>query len=447
MILLINPKTSKAPEVQREFFREPNLGILYLTAILEFNNIPADILDLEQYIDFTELELKDKIKEKAEEYQIFGITCLTNTFHLAVEIARIIKNVNRNNYVILGGPHVTFMYEYILENDKKTENLIDFICIGESEKSFLKLVEVLLSQIQSNKPLENYEQKLQNIKGVAFIDSTGLLKVNSDSYEIVLENLPLPARFKISQDYYYYTIANVIVNRGCPNQCSFCSRQKLFKKTKIRSILSILAEIRDIISMQTYTHVNFYDNININNVFFKDFCSMFIEHKLKIPWGCEIRVDTIEDEDAYLLREAGCQLIATGIESANLDVLRRNFKYQDPERVTEGILNLKKYKIPIQAYFVLGLPGETEETFQETIEYINSLPLDENDKINYFMATPYPGSRLWDEKEQFKIKIFEKNFAKYDCEHLIFETNELNKRQLENLFHTAKKIETRFNKK
>ncbi len=445
MILLINPKTSKASEVQREFFREPNLGILYLSAMLELNNITADILDIEQFLDFTELELKDKIEEKAIVYNIFGITCLTNTFHLAVDIARTIKNKNKNSYIILGGPHVTFMYEDILKNDKKSENLIDFICIGEAEKSILALVKILLSQIQTNNLLESYEDKLQEIKGLAFIDSSGDLNANLNSYKLDLENLPLPARFKLPQDYYYYTIANVIVNRGCPNQCSFCSRQKLFKKTKIRSISSILAEVRDILSMQTYRHINFYDNININNAFFKNFCNIFIEHKLKIPWGCEIRVDTIADEDAYLLREAGCQLIATGIESASIDVLRKNFKYQEPKRVMEGIINLKKYKIPIQAYFVLGLPGETEETFQETVEYINTLPLDESDTLNYFIATPYPGSRLWDEKEHFQIKIIESDFAKYDCEHLIFETKELNKKVLENLIQTAKKIENRFN--
>jgi len=447
MILLINPKTSKTSEVQREFFREPNLGILYLTAILELNNIPTDILDLEQFLDFTELEIKEQIREKAIEYQIFGITCLTNTFHLAVDIARIIKKENKNSIIILGGPHVTFMYESILENDKKSENLIDFICIGEAEKSFLKLIKILISKIQSNKPLEIYKDKLQSIKALAYIDSKGHLNVNADTYELDLENLPLPARYKLPQDYYYYTIANVIVNRGCPNQCSFCSRQKLFKKTKIRSISSISTEIRDIISMQTYSHINFYDNININNDFFKNFCNMFIEHELKIPWGCEIRVDTIEEEDAYLLREAGCQLIATGIESASLDVLRKNFKYQEPKRVMEGILNLKKHKIPIQAYFVLGLPGETEETFQETISYISKLPLDENDALNFFVATPYPGSRLWDEKEHFNISIIETNFAKYDCEHLIFETEELNKDMLENLYHTAKEIENRFYQK
>ncbi|MFW9825303.1 MAG: cobalamin-dependent protein, partial [Candidatus Thorarchaeota archaeon] len=107
MILLINPKTSKAPEVQKDFFREPNLGLLYLTAILDLNQFSVDILDLEQYIDFTDDEIQEIIREKIRNYSIFGITSLTNTFHLAIDIARIIKTQNKNNYIILGGPHVT----------------------------------------------------------------------------------------------------------------------------------------------------------------------------------------------------------------------------------------------------------------------------------------------------------------------------------------------------
>ncbi|MHA2086998.1 MAG: B12-binding domain-containing radical SAM protein [Promethearchaeota archaeon] len=444
MILLINPKTSKKPKVQREFFREPNLGLLYLAAILDYNNISVDILDLEQYIDFTELEIKDIVKEKSRNYSVFGITSLTNTFHLAIDIARIIKKRNRNSFIILGGPHVTFMYKEILEHDKKSENLIDFICLGEAEISMLKLVKILISQKQTNNKLKECENELKEINGLAFYDSKGKLNVNNKTNYIELEDLPLPARYKLSQDYYYYTIANIIVNRGCPNQCSFCSRQKLFKKTKIRSISSILSEIRAIQALQTYKYINFYDNININSSFLRDFCRMFIENKIDIPWGCEIRVDTITSEEARLLKSAGCMLIATGIESASIDVLSKNFKFQEPEKVKKGIANLKKTKIPIQAYFVLGLPGETEETFQKTINYIETLPLDENDTINYFIATPYPGSRLWDEKDQFKINIIETNFAKYDCEHLIFETRDLNKSKLENLYYKAKEIEKKF---
>ncbi|MFX1553510.1 MAG: hypothetical protein ACFFBV_06245, partial [Promethearchaeota archaeon] len=79
----------------------------------------------------------------------------------------------------------------------------------------------------------------------------------------------------------------------------------------------------------------------------------------------------------------------------------------------------KKNEIAIQAYFVLGLPGENEHSFSESIEYIKSLPLDDNDDLNYFVATPYPGSRLWEEREYFEIKFFENDFTKYDCNHII----------------------------
>ncbi|MFX0021928.1 MAG: B12-binding domain-containing radical SAM protein [Candidatus Hermodarchaeota archaeon] len=444
MILLINPRTSKPSEVRTQYFREPNLGLLYLTAILERNDIPVDILDLEQFIDLNENELKDIIKEKIADYQIFGITSLTNTFHLAKDIARIIKNQDKDNIIILGGPHVSFTYKEILKHDNKTENLIDFICIGEAENSFLQLIRLLVPLILNQQKFRNYEHQLQTINGLAYIDSKGKLIINPHVQSTELESLPLPTRYKLPQEYYYYTVANVIVNRGCPNQCSFCSRQNLFKTTRIRSIDSILKEVKDILSLQTYTHINFYDNVNINKEFFKNFCKMFIENNIKVPWGCEIRVDTITPEEAHLLKQAGCNLVATGIESANETVLKTNFKYQDPERVREGIINLKNHDIALQVYFVLGLPGETEESFYETVEYIKSLPLDEHDELNYFVATPYPGSRLWEEKENFQIKIFETNFTKYDCNHIIFETKELKKEKLELLYKQAKDIEKQF---
>ena len=445
MILLINPRTSKPSEFRTEYFREPNLGLLYLAAILDLNDIPVDILDLEQFIDLNESELENLIKERIAGNRIFGITALTNTFHIALKIARLVKT-EQKNYVILGGPHVSFMYKEILEHDKKPENLIDFICIGEAENSFLELVKILTSQLSGNNNLKNFETQLQLVKGLVYINSNGKLIVTESVDPLDLNYLPLPARYKLSQENFYYSVANVIVNRGCPNQCSFCSRQNLFKKTRIRSIESILDEIRDIQSLQTYSQINFYDNININRNFFRDFCRMFIENKITIPWGCELRVDTISSEEARLLKKAGCRIVATGIESANETVLKKNFKYQDPERVKSGIKNLKKYGIAIQVYFVSGLPGETEQSFSQTIDYIKSLPLDENDELNYFTATPYPGSRLWDEKAYFGINIFENDFTKYDCNHIIFETKELRKIKLEKLYISAKQIEKKVKK-
>lgn len=446
MVLLINPKTTKVNELNIEFFREPNTGLLYLAAILDLNEIFVEILDIEQYSHLNYAELDKVIQEKLVGHKIFGITSLTNTFVDAISIAKIIKNNDPNNIIIFGGPHVSFLYKNILERDYNKEKLIDFICVGESEYSFLKLVKILKRiNIKYLKKAPNFEQKINSIEGIAFINSKQKFKYTGNQTNLIdLSRLPLPARFKLSPTNYYYSVANVIVNRGCPNQCSFCSRQKLFKTTRLRDLDSIAEEIRDIKSLQSYNFINFYDNINYNSAFFKDFCNLLKKDNLNINWGCEIRIDNINENYARLIKEAGCKIIATGIESANKEVLRRNFKYQDPNKVKEGIEIIKKNNIPIQAYFVLGLPGETEESFQETLEFIKKLPLDEYDKINYFMATPYPGSKLWNNYDSFGIKIIDHEFSNYDCEHIIFETSELKKNQLKSMFKEAKEIESYF---
>lgn len=440
MILLINPKTTKPTESPIKYFREPNLGLLYLASILDDNNFQIEILDLEQYFHLNTHELKKLIQDKTGDFEIFGITALTNNFYKTLEISRLIKKEKPNSYIIFGGPHVSFLFKDIL----RSENSIDFICVGESERSFLKLVSLLEYKIENKINTSRIIEKLHSIKGIAWKIRDNEIIFTENDEPINLNEIPLPARYKLSQENYLYKVANIIVNRGCYNKCSFCSRQKLFIKPRLRSIQSIKNEIDDIIQLQHYEYINFYDNINMDRDFFNSFCKMLIKYKNNLPWGCELRADLISEDDARLLKEAGCKLVATGIESANVNILRKNFKYQDPNLVAEGIKNLKRNGLAIQAYFVLGLPGETEQTFHETLRYIEKLPLTKQDKINYFAATPYPGSRLWEEKEKFEINIIEKDFSKYDCEHVIFETKHLSFERLKELFRVAKNIEKDF---
>ncbi|MHA1670772.1 MAG: B12-binding domain-containing radical SAM protein [Promethearchaeota archaeon] len=441
MILLINPKTTKSTEINAEYFREPNLGLLYLAAILEDHGIPVEILDLEQFYLLNDSELDYIIENKIQGYSIFGLTTLTNNFSFTLQIIEKIRKLVPQSKIILGGPHASFLYEDILNMD----NLINYICVGEAEQSFPKLLSILMNETSiQDLTIAQFESLLRNIKGIAFKNNVGKIEFTGTPDPIDINSLPLPARYKLAHEHYHYRVASIIINRGCPNQCSFCSRQNLFKKPRIRSIQSILAEIRDIISLQNYTYINFYDNININKAFFKDFCDMFLKYNINIPWGCELRVDSMTQEEAISLKQAGCRLVATGIESASPEVLKQNFKYQNPEEVMKGLNYLKQVEIPVQAYFILGLPGETEKTFSQTIRFIKHLPFNVNDRINYFIATPYPGSRLWIERDEFGILIFENDFSKYDCEHVIFQTTELSRDQLEKLYHISKKIESHF---
>ena len=440
MILLINTKTTKPSEVQTEYFREPNLGILYLAAILDKHNYPVDILDLEQYYNLDEKELEEQILTIVNNYDIIGLTTLTNTFYSAINIAKLIKKSHKNKYLIVGGPHASFQYHDILNKYP----FIDFICVGEAEDSFLELVSYLITSEHSQMNRNELEHQLLKIKGLAFKNSDGNIIFTGFPQTIELEKIPLPARYLLTQENFHYRVANIIINRGCPYQCSFCSRQNLFKTVRIRTIKSIQEEINDILSFQTYHYINFYDNININQQFFEQFCKMFIENQITIPWGCELRVDSITLQDASLLKEAGCRLIATGIESASLEVLEQNLKFQYPKKVKEGIEHLKRIGIPVQLYFVFGLPGETEKTIKETLAFIKTLPLTKEDSLNYFAATPYPGSRLWEEQSKFRIKIREYDFSKYDCQHVIFETEQLDFKSLKELYSSTQKIESFF---
>lgn len=440
MILLINAKTTKPSEVQTEYFREPNLGILYLAAILDKYNHPVDILDLEQYYNLDENELEEQILTIVNNYDIIGITTLTNTFYSAIKIAKLIKKTHKNKFLILGGPHASFQYHEILNKYP----FIDFICVGEAEDSFLELVSYLISSERSQMDKNELEHQLMKIKGLAYKNLDDSIIFTGFPQPIDLEKIPLPARYLLTQENFHYRVANIIINRGCPYQCSFCSRQNLFKTVRIRTIQSIQTEIKDILSFQTYHYINFYDNINIKHQFFEQFCRMFIENQITIPWGCELRIDSITLQDAALLKEAGCRLVATGIESASLEVLEQNLKYQNPRKVKEGIEHLKRVGIPVQLYFVFGLPGETKKTVKETLAFIKLLPLTKEDSLNYFAATPYPGSRLWEEQDNYRIKIREHDFSNYDCQHVIFETEQLDFKSLKELYSSTQKIESFF---
>jgi len=448
MVLLINPKTSKPTELNTRYFREPNNGLLNIAAILDIHEINVDLLDLEQYLELNENQREKRVIEKVKGHKIIGITCLTNTFHKARKIAKQIKAVYPKKYIVMGGPHVSFLYAEILKKDYQARNLIDFICVGEAEYSFLQLANVLLNNTTKEGFSSQIQAKIQKIQGIAYTNSLGnVIYTGTIEDTIDLSEAPLPARYKLVPTNYYYTVANVIVNRGCPNQCSFCSRQELFKSTRIRSIKSITAELHDIESSQMYEFVNFYDNINLEKGFLKELVAAIQKEDFSLPWGCELRVDNLTAQEARLMKQAGCRVIATGIESASEKVLKRNFKYQDPQKVKRGLGYLKENDISIQAYFVLGLPGETQETFSTTLDYIETLPLKEDDTINYFVATPYPGSKLWENREDFGINIFEHDFSKYDCEHLIFETQDLSKTQLEKMYDEGKKIEKKYQRK
>ncbi len=120
----------------------------------------------------------------------------------------------------------------------------------------------------------------------------------------------------------------------------------------------------------------------------------FIERNMDIRWQCLARVDRVNPELLAKMYQAGCRQIHYGIESGNEEVLKRTAKHIRLDQVSDAVRWTEAAGIQSKGYFILGLPGDTEETMEETIEFAAGLELTD---AMFSIATPMPGTPLWSE--------------------------------------------------
>jgi anaerobic magnesium-protoporphyrin IX monomethyl ester cyclase len=417
-ILFINPRT-ELEDKSKIFHREPPNGLLILCARLENAGYNVDLFDLSVN---TPSELENCL---SEEPSIIGITSLTNTHHLAMEILEKVKKLVPNTITLYGGPHATFKYADILRENK----YVDFILCGEADQTILQFMQGISELDYSKVPNLAYRENGK----IHFVESYKPMN---------LDDLPLPARHLLNLE--KYEVGTIIVNRGCAFNCAFCVRQKIFKKVRYRKIADIIREMQSL-SRLGYRFVNLYDNLNISEDYAVKLCHEIERARINLNWGCELRADRISTELADSLKRAGCKVIAVGVESGDPNVLQRINKMQDLNLVKKGISNAKVAGISVQAYFVIGLPGETEESFNLTRNYLENLHLEPgNDRVNFFAATPYPGTDLYEQPIQFGVRIRHEDWELYDNTHLIMDLDSIEFEKLERNFKIAQEIEEEF---
>ena len=246
--------------------------------------------------------------------------------------------------LIAGGPHASFKSAECFE---KMPNL-SAIVIGEGEVQICQLIDVL----RGNQNKRGYIS-LSKVPGIAFQDSKNAVIQTAPPPVIDVTTLPLPARHLLASD---YDIATVIVNRGCPNQCSFCSRQALFRTVRVRDVSNILDELLQVQSLQNYRYVNLYDNINMYPDFLPSLCHGMQKKHFSLPWGAEIRIDHLSSAVARDMKAINCAGVATGIETANDEFLRSNGKVQKIVDVRRGLQIAIDADLTVQAYFCPALP-------------------------------------------------------------------------------------------
>ncbi len=391
-ILLIYPPYS----LKEEFSKlaevgnmSQSLGLAYLAAVLE------DAGKIVKIIDAPPLgySVNDILKE-ADEFRpdIIGLTSVTSDFYKAEKITQRIKE-KLNCTVIIGGPHITATPLEVIKNSS-----FDFGVIGEGEETTLELINAL----------EEGRGDFENIKGIIFKKGSKIIKTAPRPFIKDLDSLPFPARHLMPPlDLYHPTpasykklpVGSMITSRGCPFRCIFCDRSIFGNALRFRSPKNIVDEMEVLIKDYGAREIRLWDDtFNAQPERVIKICKEILKRKIKVPWTCLGRVNFANEKMFKMMKKAGCWQISYGIESGNSEVLKTIKKDLTKEMVQNALSLTKKAGIGTRGFFMFGLPGDTKESMQDTIDFAKSMPLD---TVGFYVTIPFPGNELHSRISEF----------------------------------------------
>lgn len=407
----------------------PPTALCYIAAVLRKNNYEVSIIDAEA----TGLGIEETVSAIIkEEPQIIGIACKILWIVNAHRVARALKERIPEVPIVAGGNQVSA----IPERTFKEFPAFDILVIGEGEITFLELIKSL-----------NEGKELSGVKGIAFRQNGAVCKTAPRERILNLDELPPPAFDLLPELTTYYrpplnTIKklpafSLVTSRGCPFQCAFCDRSVFGQLVISHSPEYIIEMIKELYHRYGIRYLSFDDDILLlNKKYLFAFLELLKKSNLKIQFFCQSRVDTIDKEMLIKLKEAGCRTIAFGIESGSQKMLDAMKKGITVDQIKKAISLTKRIGIETLGYFIVGYPGETEETLKDTIKLIKECDFDD---VSPFFFTPLPGSEVYADVE--KYGAYNEDWEKTNSlDQIVFVSNGLTEeklRQYANLYFNA----------
>ena len=316
---------------------------------------------------------------------VTSFTSLTND----IKIAQQIKN-KLNKLLVMVGPPTSHFSAKILDSgiDVVVRNEYDFTLVD------------LANHIQSGKPIGD-------VQGVSFVRDNVICDNPNRPWSTtnMLDNIPFVSetykKHLNIRDYFLsyslYPMVQIFGGRGCPYQCTFCSWPQSFtgKKYRIRNIANILDEIKWIENNLSFVKEVFFedDTFTIDQQRVRQFCEQYCVRGLKLSWSCNARVGTLDLETMRAMKKANCRFVIVGFESANDDILLNIKKKITVSEARIFASNAKKSGLFLHADFIIGLPGETKATINNTWLFIKEI---KPDQLQISVASPFPGTEFYD---------------------------------------------------
>jgi radical SAM superfamily enzyme YgiQ (UPF0313 family) len=420
-VALINPRFRLPIDTRTS----PHLGLAYLGAVSLQRGDDVQVYDA----DVDDRPLGEFAREIAAGFRpdLVGITANTPQVKGAWRTAAAIKDV-ADVPVVLGGPHVSVVSED-LDYESLRQPGVDLIVRGEGEAIWLDIsnrLEAWKRDQEDHSTQRLFDPALglwDDVLGISYRTTDGELHRNHDRPPILdLDSLPWPAYDLFKMDRYTSlqpaTDAvegalsfSMMTSRGCPYRCTFCSQSIMPVKWRARSAENVLAEWRHLVRDRGAQEIGVLDDsANIRMERLVELSDLLIAEKLNhVPWIFVngIRANLASVELLAKMKAAGLQRSAFGVETGDPDILVSIDKRIDHDTIRQAFRNAKQAGIETIGFFIIGLPGDTRESMQRTIDFAVELdPL----IANFSMMTPYPGTRVYEivrERGRFLLEDWE----------------------------------------
>ncbi len=358
------------------------LGLAYLSSYLKAHDESVQLIDAAALkYDLTRL-LQD-IRQFHPD--VVGISTTTPGYLRAAKLAEKIKE-ELGLPIIVGGPHVTS-----LTSDTLSKPMFDYGVIGEGEVTALELLDTL-----------ERGGDLSRVKGIAYKKDGHVKVTERREYINDLDSLPFPDRDSLPSlsayhpspsSYRRLPLGTMVTSRGCPHHCIFCDRSVFGNLYRARSAANIVDEMRTLVERHHARELRFWDDtFNLLPKRVYQICDEIKSQGVDVEWSCVARVSNMTGDLLKAMRKAGCWQVDYGVETGNPDILRGIHKGITMDMVRRTVRLSKEAGLRVRAFFMLGLPGETEKTMRETIDFAKSLDLD---VAVFHITTPLPGTELY----------------------------------------------------
>ncbi len=424
-ILLVHPLGYKAESAEYDISRKANimppLGLASIAAFLGERKISVSIVDCYAHPDSLN-RIKDILL--SEKPAFIGLSCTTSSFLDGVRICAQAKSLLPEIQTVFGGVHVSALKEEII----KDFSLVDFCVVGEGEEGLYQLI------------TGGFEHP-ETIEGLVYREKDGQARFTGYRQNLLeLDSLPFPAYEKLSgyPEAYKLPIFNYpkapnsscISSRGCPYACSYCDRSVFRRSFRYNSATYLYEHLHYLKDRFDIKHINFYDDqFTFNRQRVEDFCTKINDNSLNMTFNCAVRAEHIDYDLLKIMKQAGCWMISLGIETGDENLLTQHRQNADLSMLAEKIHTIKKANIRVKGLLMMGLPGESEQSIQKSMDYVFSLPIDD---INLAKFTPFPGSPLY--KKIHDVGTFEEDWEKMDCMQFVFIPHGMTKERLEEMF-------------